>query len=227
MVRKNFNTKVNVSFTEKLKLRPIISSIGTYNYNLAKYLTNRLTPYIPKKYSVNDTFTFVKEINELKHTNKFLTSFNVVSLYTNIPLNETIDLAVDVIIKNEPNLNISRKELSQLFRFATAETHFLFEGKIYDQIDGVVMGSPLAPVLANLFMGYHENNWLNNYKGPAPIIYKRYVDDIFCLFNNELEATIEDKERDDVGISQYWDFVRRDLDWFREHNAKAYMVLLD
>ena len=91
-------------------------------------------------------------------------------------------------MQNEPNLNISRKELSQLFRFATAETHFLFEGKIYDQIDGVAMGSPLAPVLANLFMGYHENNWLNNYKGPAPIINKRYVDDIFCLFNQNQDA---------------------------------------
>ena len=48
-----------------------------------------------------------------------------------------------------------------------------------------------------------------------------------AIIHNELEATIEDEERDDVGISKYWDFVRRDLDWFRKHNAKAYMVLLD
>ena len=47
------------------------------------------------------------------------------------------------------------------------------------------------------------------------------------IFINELAATIEDKERDDVGISKNWELVRRDLDWFREHNAKAYMVLLD
>ena len=41
------------------------------------------------------------------------------------------------------------------------------------------------------------------------------------------EATIEDKERNDTGISKFWEFVRRDLDWFRKHNPKAYMVLLD
>ena len=51
------------------------------------------------------------------------------------------------------------------------------------------MGSPLAPVLANLFMGHHENNWLKNYDGDKPIVYKRYVDDVFCLFNKEQDAT--------------------------------------
>jgi len=38
---------------------------------------------------------------------------------------------------------------------------------------------------------------------------------------------LEDKERNDTGISKYWDYVRRDLDWFRKHNAEAYMTLLD
>ena len=46
-----------------------------------------------------------------------------------------------------------RVELRILFTVATAQTHFLFNGSFYDQIDGVAMGSPLAPVLANLFYG--------------------------------------------------------------------------
>ena len=45
-----------------------------------------------------------------------------------------------------------------MFRFATSQTHFYFDGKIFDQVDGVVMGSPLAPALANLFIGYTEQN---------------------------------------------------------------------
>ena len=178
----------NKEIIDKLKLRPIISSIGTYNYNLAKYLTKILSPYISKTHSINDTFTFVNEINNINSNNKFMTSFDIVSLYTNIPLNETIDLAVNIIKTNEPNLKINHKELKKLFLFATAETHFLFENNIYDQVDGVSMGSPLAPVLANLFMGFHESNWIRDYNGSPPLIYKRYVDDIFCLFNNENEA---------------------------------------
>ena len=51
------------------------------------------------------------------------------------------------------------------------------------------MGSPLGPVLANLFMGHNEGKWITNYRGTKPIFYKRFVDDIFCLFNNEFEAT--------------------------------------
>ena len=139
---------------------------------------------------MKDTFKFVNDLNQLNCKEKFLISYDVVSLYTNIPLNETIALAVDILINSKPDLKISKSELSQLFEFATAQTHFLFEDKIYDQIDGVAMGSPLAPVLANLFMGYHEKNWLNNYDNAKPIVYKRYVDDIFCLFDNETVTSL-------------------------------------
>ena len=174
----------------KLKLRPIISSIGTYNYHLAKYLKQKLAPHIPHEYCIKDTFNFVTELNKLKHTDKHLISFDVVSLYTNIPLKETIDLAVNLIKSKEPKLKITKAELTKLFHFATAETHFLFEGNIYDQIDGVAMGSPLAPVLANLFMGHHEKKWLDNYVDSKPLVYKRYVDDIFCLFDKEDDAPL-------------------------------------
>ena len=61
---------------------------------------------------------------------------------------------------------------------------------MYDQIDGVAMGSPLAPVLANLFLGHYENIWLNNYQGPSVKFYRRYVDDTFCLFNDERDALL-------------------------------------
>jgi len=50
------------------------------------------------------------------------------------------------------------------------------------------MGSPLAPVPANLFMGDHERIWLQQYGGPAIYFYRRYVDDTFCLFNNVKDA---------------------------------------
>jgi len=47
------------------------------------------------------------------------------------------------------------------------------------------------------------------------------------IFINEMEATLEDKLRDDPGISKLWLLVQRDLDWFRKNNAEAYMTLLD
>ena len=70
------------------------------------------------------------------------------------------------------------------------ETHFLFKGNFYDQVDGVAMGSPLAPVLANFFMGHHENIWLEQYGDSEVLFYRRYVDDTFCLFHSERDATL-------------------------------------
>ena len=85
-------------------------------------------------------------------------SFDVTSLLTNIRLEETINIAIDVIFENNLNVRFTRKELQKLFKIATSETHFIFSNKIYDQTDGVSMGSPLAPILANLFMGYHKKD---------------------------------------------------------------------
>ena len=86
-----------------------------------------------------------------------LVAFDVESLFTNIPLEEFIDLAVNYISEGNPDLKLTESELRSLFTVATAQTHFLFNGSFYDHIDGVGMESPLAPVLANLFMGHHEN----------------------------------------------------------------------
>ena len=61
---------------------------------------------------------------------------------------------------------------------------------MYDQIDGVAMGSPLAPVLANLFLGHHENIWLSKYQGSSFHFYQRYVDDTFCLYNTEQDGLL-------------------------------------
>ena len=169
------------------KFRPIVSSIGTYNYNLAKFLCQLLSP-LPSTYSCQDTFTFVKELKQVNFSNNFMVSFDVTSLFTNVPLYETIDIAVTHAFKSNPDLKISPSDLKKLFVYATAQTHFLFNDNYYDQIDGVAMGSPLAPVLANLFMTHHEEEWIKNYDGVPPVFYRRYVDDIFAVFHNETEA---------------------------------------
>jgi hypothetical protein len=67
----------------------------------------------------------------------------------------------------------------------------------------------------------------NRFTGQSIMLTKEEANKHDAIFVNELAATLEDKERDDVGISKLWELVRRDLDWFRKHNAKAYMVLLD
>ena len=66
------------------------------------------------------------------------------------------------------------------------ESFFIFDEKFYEQCDGVAMGSPLGPILVNVFMCHFENIWLENY--PAhfkPIVSIIFVDDTFLLFRTK------------------------------------------
>ena len=87
---------------------------------------------------------FVEELKRVSLVDTFLVSFDVTSLFTSIPLSAIIKLAVDLIKTSQPDLNISEKDLKIFFNFATCETNFLFKGKFFDQIDGI---------LGNHFMG--------------------------------------------------------------------------
>ena len=157
------------------KLRLVVPSIGTFNYNLAGFLCDLLSPLVPNDYSCKDTFSFVSQIKNA----------NLSSIFTNIPLQEPIDIAKNIIFNHNPNLNITKKELKKLFLFATSQTNFIFNSKFYNQVDGVTMGSPLASVLANIFMGFYESKWLNEYNLNKPKFYLRYVDDILPAFGKE------------------------------------------
>ena len=138
-------------------------------------------------YSCKDTFSFASRIKNTSLSGKLLVSYDVTSLFTNIPLQETIYTAINLIFNHNSNLNITKKELKKIFLFPVSQSHFLFNSKFYNQIDGVVMASSLAPVLANNFMGFYESKWLNEYNLHKPKFYLRYVDDIVAAFDKEQE----------------------------------------
>ena len=103
-----------------------------------------------------------------------MASLDVDSLFTNIPLGETIDICVDNLYNdNENPPNIPKHNFCNLLN------------KYYKQVDGVATGSPLGPALANIFMCSFESKWLrncaNNFKS---VFYRRYIDDIFILFSS-------------------------------------------
>ena len=116
-----------------------------------------------------------------------MASFDVKSLFTNIPLNGTIQIILDqCFINTRLYHGFSRKEFEELLNLAVKNCHFLFNGNFYDQIDGVAMGSPLGPLLANIFLSHRaEKIWLDNCPSECkPVFYRRNVDDSFILFQS-------------------------------------------
>ena len=138
------------------KFRPILSAINTPTYLLAKYLNPILSLLRTNEFTVENSFGFTEEVVNYDHY-LYMASLDVESLFTNIPLEETIKNCVNHLFSNNfHGVKLSRKDLYELLKLATTESSFIFDNKLYKQIDGVAMGSPLGPTLANAFLGHYE-----------------------------------------------------------------------
>ena len=174
-------------------LRPILSMVNAPQHALAGWLTEVLRPVLDKysAHTIRDTFHFCDNIDAFitkrSSSGTFMCSFDVVSLFTNIPLAETITICLDALYRDDSISQPSVPEslLRKLLLKATTEVEFSFDGVIYKQIDGVAMGSPLGPVLANIFVGFCESTVDS---GSWPLLYNRFVDDTFSIFNSEEES---------------------------------------
>ena len=79
------------------------------------------------------------------------------SLFTNIPLKETINICTNMLYKNVDVIEgINKSEFENLLSLATQESYFMFNDILYKQQDGVAMGSPLGPTMANAFLSFYE-----------------------------------------------------------------------
>ena len=166
-------------------LRPIISQVPTPTYSLAKSLNKIITPYIPSQYTIKSTNDFIDILHSTKCSG-IMASLDVESLFTNVPIDDTIDIIIETVYKHPTILppKMPQSILKDLLLLCTKEAPFVApDGAMYRQIEGVAMGSPLGPVFANFYMGYLENKVFKE-KENKPSIYVRYVDDIFLQIDS-------------------------------------------
>ena len=115
-----------------------------------------MSPLTTNEFTAKNSFDFAEEVVNYDH-NLYMASLDVEFLFTNIPLEETIKNCVnDLFSNNFYSGKLSRKDLNELLKLATIESSFIFDNKLYKQIDGVAMGSPLVTPLANAFLRYYE-----------------------------------------------------------------------
>ena len=168
------------------KYRPIISQIGSATYKVAKFLLPLITPVTTNTFTIKDSFHFASILDNESHHLYYMASMDVDSLFTNIPLEETIEIILNAVYGKKRKLNgISKADFKELLRLTTMGTVFYFNGMYFRQKDGVAMGSLLGPALSNAFLCFYEVNWLKMCP-PAfsPVLYSRYVDDIFILLHS-------------------------------------------
>ena len=88
-----------------------------------------------------------------------MSSLDVDSLFINIPLEETINICTESIYdQNDSIESLNKSEFKELLSLATKESYFIFNEILSKQIDGVAMGAPLGPILANTFLCFYEKS---------------------------------------------------------------------
>ena len=101
---------------------------------------------------------------------------------------ETTQFIKTVISDFNLTLPFSSDLLEDLILMCTESVQFQFQEKLYTQLDGVAMGSPLGPVLADIFLGYLENYRLKELIDEKTVAYFRFVDDIFCVLPDSVAS---------------------------------------
>ena len=175
-----------------LEMRPILSATNTYNYKLAIWLGDKLKPFRKTRHVIDDIFEFADWIKQKQvYASDIMVSYDVTALFTNVTVDETINYIVEKAFAgnwfNETyDLNLTKEQLNKLLEIATKGQLFQFDGKLYQQIDRVAMGSPLGPLMANAIMCKIEEKLQRD--GTMPEDYYRYVDDTFNLATDIIKA---------------------------------------
>ena len=173
----------------KFGIRPIINCIDHPTSKICFFIDILLQPFITKiKTILKDSQNLIQICNQqLSGPNIYLYSCDFESLYTNIKPEHASTLLTDFISEYLVNSNyLSPFGFKTLLNIIFSNNYFTFENEYYQQNIGIPMGCKCGPSIANLFLYIIEKSWLtmNN-----PLIYCRFIDDIFYVSSEPLDKT--------------------------------------
>lgn len=172
---------------EGMPLRPIVSFIKSPMYKMSQEISKRIKINYEKEqvYNVENSKEVIEKLRRIKISeNTKLMSLDVKDMYTNIPTNDTIK-----IIKENNLKNIEYKEeIVDVVRICLQQNYFRFNNKYYIQNEGLPMGSPLSPIIAEIYMNNLENKIVTEMDKEKKISnWIRYVDDILIIWEGSTE----------------------------------------
>ena len=164
--------------SNQLKLRPIIDQTGTCIYNAQKVVAKYLDPLSKNKYSIGDTLTFLDLLRSAEESDDYEDlSYDVESLFTSIPLKETIDYVIQKnYVEKEIKPFCKKSVFTKLLRKLAQEWVFSINNRLIKQVDGCPMVGLISLVFSDIYLCKLEADIVI----PAnPVFYKRYMDDIY------------------------------------------------
>ena len=156
-------------------LRPIVSSRGSVTYGVAKVHSKVIQPLVGKSpHHIQSISDFVSKAKGFTlQPGECLSSYDVTSLFTSVPIDPALNVIKDLLEKDE-KLNertvLSVQDIIELLGFCLHNTYFSFQNKFYEQVEGVPMGSPVSPIVANLYMESFERKALMSATNPPGMV---------------------------------------------------------
>ncbi|KAI8487847.1 hypothetical protein Bbelb_342950 [Branchiostoma belcheri] len=182
---------------QSVPLRPIVSSIGSVTYELAGFLAKILGPLVGKsQHHVQNSADFVNKIKDIHvEDDETITSYDVCSLFTSIPPKEAVSVVKEALEADDTladRTNLSVDQVCELLELCLGCTYFTYKGQFYQQMHGCAMGSPVSPIVVNLYMEKFENKALSTFNDTPPANWFRYVDDTWCRLKKRVAADFFD-----------------------------------
>ena len=176
-----------------IPLRPIVSNRGWACHPLSHVFVEIISPLTGKSSSyVKNSIHFVERISDAPIHSNQMVSLDVVSLFTKVPTDETLAVVLEKLDTDplpEEHTCIPIDNQMEMLTFFVETTYFGKGSDIYCQEEGLAMGSPLSPLLANIYMEYFEEMALGS-TSLKPSMRLRYVNDTFILWPHQEDVQI-------------------------------------
>ena len=166
-------------------IRPIVSCSGSPLYNLNKYIANILKTYVKhENNNAKNSTTFSNYIQNVPiEDDEIMVSFDVTSLYTNIPIIDTLNIIKDYVHSDDQfarKTAIPQDKFLDLVNLVLTTTWYTFNSQLYQQTDGVAMGGPASATTAEIYMQAHESTAISTALHP-PKVWERFADDVYSI----------------------------------------------
>ena len=173
-----------------IPLRPIVASRGSITYNVARRIADIISPLVGKNdYALKNSTHLVDTMKDcVLHEDDILLSCDVTQLFTKVPVDKSIDVIYSRLEQDQTLHNrtqMTPAQIRDLLSICLKTTYFVYDGVTYSQIEGAAMGSPVSPIVANIYMEWFEEHAVRTFQYEITI-WKRYVDDTIVAISDAL-----------------------------------------
>ena len=172
-------------------LRPIVTTRESVTYAVAKVIAGILKPLVGRsQHHVHNEKHFAEQIKDITlEPREYITSYYVTALFAQVQVGTTFQVVQNKWEQDQdlnPRTKLTAQHTTELLGFSLHNTYLIFKGKFYKQMGCVAIGSPVSPIIANIYMENLNKRLLEKAEN-STMLWRRYVHDAFIILLTQEE----------------------------------------